>query len=42
MLEPPTIEDIRAAAKRIDGAVVRTPMLMSRALSELIGAEVWL
>ena len=42
MLEPPTIDDIRAAAQRIDGAVVRTPMLKSRTLSELIGAEVWL
>jgi threonine dehydratase len=42
MLEPPTIDDIRAAAKRIDGAVIRTPMLQSRTLSELIGAEVWL
>jgi threonine dehydratase len=42
MLAPPTIEDIRAAAERIDGAVVRTPMLMSRTLSEIIGAEVWL
>src|SRR3954467_6330683 len=42
MLEPPTIEDIRAAAQRIHGAVVRTPMLVSRTLSEIIGAEVWL
>jgi threonine dehydratase len=42
MLEPPTIDDIRAAAERIDGAVVRTPMLVSRTLSEVIGAEVWL
>jgi threonine dehydratase len=42
MLQPPTIDDIRAAAKRIEGAVVRTPMLKSRTLSELIGAEVWL
>src|SRR5215218_11058319 len=42
MLAPPTIEDIRAAAERIDGAIVRTPMLMSRTLSEIIGAEVWL
>ena len=42
MLQPPTIDDIRAAAKRIDGAVVRTPMLLSRTLSEVIGAEVWL
>ena len=41
-MQPPTIDDIRAAAKRIDGAVVRTPMLKSAPLSELIGAEVWL
>jgi len=40
--QPPTIDDIRAAAKRIEGAVVRTPTLMSRTLSELVGAEVWL
>src|SRR3954465_13195336 len=42
MLAPPTIDDIRAAAKRIEGAVIRTPMLVSRTLSEHIGAEVWL
>jgi len=42
MMQPPTIDDIRAAAKRIEGAVVRTPMLKSRTLSERIGAEVWL
>src|SRR3569833_2979326 len=42
MLQPPTIDDIRAAAQRIDGAVIRTPMLVSRTLSEVIGAEVWL
>jgi threonine dehydratase len=41
-LQPPTIDDIRAAARRIDGAVIRTPMLVSRTLSEVIGAEVWL
>jgi threonine dehydratase len=40
--QPPTIEDIRAAAERIKGAVIRTPMLVSRTLSEIIGAEVWL
>ena len=40
--EPPTIDDIRAAAKRIEGAVVRTPMLVSRTLSQVVGAEVWL
>ncbi len=41
-MQPPTIDDIRAATKRIDGAVIRTPMLVSRTLSEIIGAEVWL
>ena len=42
MLQAPTIDDIRAAAKRIEGAVIRTPMLVSQTLSEIIGAEVWL
>ena len=42
MQTPPTIDDIRAAAKRIEGAVIRTPTLHSRTLSELTGAEVWL
>jgi threonine dehydratase len=41
-MQPPTIDDIRAAAERIKGAVIRTPMLKSRTLSEIIGAEVWL
>jgi len=38
----PTIDDIRTAATRIAGAVVHTPTLCSRTLSEIIGAEVWL
>jgi threonine dehydratase len=42
MVQPPTIEDIHAAAKRIEGAVIHTPMLMSRTLSDIVGAEVWL
>ena len=42
MLQPPTIDDIRAAAERIKGAVIRTPMLVSQTLSEIVGAEVWL
>jgi len=42
MMQPPTIDDIRAAAKRIEGSIIQTPMLMSRTLSEIIGAEVWL
>ncbi|HEX2650803.1 MAG TPA: threonine ammonia-lyase [Burkholderiales bacterium] len=37
-----TLEDVRAAAKRIAGAVERTPCLHSRTLSTLAGAEVWL
>src|SRR5215217_3276639 len=41
-MQPPTIDDIRAAARRIEGAVIRTPMQVSRTLSEIIGAEVWL
>ena len=37
-----TLEDIRAAAKRIEGQVVRTPTLHSKTLSEITGAEIWL
>ena len=39
---PVSLEDIRAAAGRIAGAVERTPCLRSRTLSRLTGAEVWL
>ena len=39
---PVTIDDIRAAAARIEGAVVHTPTLLSKTLSDMIGAEVWL
>ncbi len=34
--------DIRAAAERIAGSVVRTPTLHSKTLSSITGAEVWL
>lgn len=37
-----TLEDVRAAADRIDGAVVRTPTLRSQTLSEITGANIWL
>lgn len=37
-----SIDDVRAAAARIEGAVVRTPMALSKTLSEITGAEVWL
>ena len=41
-LQAPTIDDIRAAHDRVRGSVVHTPMLISRTLSDIIGAEVWL
>jgi threonine dehydratase len=37
-----TIDDVRAAATRIEGAVVRTAMDYSRTLSEITGADIWL
>ena len=39
---PVTIDDVRTAAQRIEGQVVRTPTLVSRTLSDMIGAEVYL
>lgn len=38
----PTIEDIRAAAERIGGEAVRTPLLRSALLDELTGARIFL
>jgi threonine dehydratase len=37
-----TIDDVRAAAARIAGAVVETPMMHSITLSEITGANIWL
>ena len=37
-----TITEIRAAAARIEGAVVRTAMDYSRTLSQITGADIWL
>ena len=37
-----TLDDVRAAASRIAGQVVRTPTLYSRTLSAITGAEIWL
>lgn len=37
-----TIADIRRAAERIKGAVVRTPLMHSKTLSSITGAEIWL
>lgn len=39
---PVTLDDVRAAAGRISGSVVRTPTLYSQTLSALTGAKVWL
>src|SRR5213083_503126 len=39
---PVTLDDIRAAAKRIAGAVELTPFVYSRTLSKLTGAEIFL
>ncbi len=37
-----TFADIKAAAKRVEGAVVRTPTLRSETLSAITGADIWL
>ncbi len=39
---PLTIDDVRAAAQRIAGAVVRTPTMHSQTLSNIVGTEIWL
>jgi threonine dehydratase len=37
-----TLDDVRAAQARIAGAIVRTPTMYSRTLSQITGAEIWL
>jgi threonine dehydratase len=37
----PTIEDVKAAAKRIEGVAVRTPLIRNDALDAATGAKVW-
>ena len=39
---PVSLADVRAARARIGEAVVRTPTLRSRTLSQITGAEIWL
>ncbi len=39
---PVTIDDVRAAATTIEGAVHRTPCLPSRTLSAITGVDVWI
>jgi len=38
----PTIDDVRAAAKRIEGVIVRTPLLRNDALDAATGAKVFM
>jgi threonine dehydratase len=38
---PVALADVEAAARRIDGAVMRTPTLLSSTLSERTGATVY-
>jgi threonine dehydratase len=42
MSDFPTLADIEAAAARISGAIVHTPTLLSRTLSGIVGADIWL
>ncbi len=39
---PLSLDDVRVAAARISGAVVRTPTMHSKTLSQITGANVWL
>src|SRR3546814_13086904 len=39
---PVNIADIRAAHERIAASIVRTPTLLSRTLSSIVGAQVYL
>ncbi len=39
---PISIEDVRDAAKILDGQIERTPMRLSKTLSEITGAQVWI
>ncbi len=39
---PVSMDDVRAAHGRISGSMVRTPTLVSRTLSNIVGAEVYL
>jgi threonine dehydratase len=39
---PVSLADVEAAAQRIAGRVAATPFMLSRTLSEIVGAELWL
>ena len=38
---PVTLSDIEAAASLLEGQIVHTPLNLSRTLSHITGAEVW-
>ncbi len=40
-MSPLTLDDVQAAAKVLEGQVERTPMRLSRTLSSITGAEIW-
>lgn len=42
MSAPLSISEVRAAAERIAGRVVKTPVIRHRALDEIAGAQIWL
>jgi threonine dehydratase len=42
VLRPPTVDDVRAAARRLEGVARHTPLRRSAALSRLAGSDVWL
>ena len=37
-----SIDDVRVAARRLEGRVVRTPVIRSLALDRICGAQVWM
>lgn len=39
---PVSFDDVTAAAQRIAGAVIRTPLIRSQTLSSITGADVWM
>lgn len=39
---PISVADVEAAARAIDGAIIKTPCLRSQTLSDMTGADVWL
>ncbi|ETR93639.1 threonine ammonia-lyase [Acinetobacter lactucae] len=38
----PTLNDVHAAAERLEGLVVKTPFVFSETISKTLGAEMWL